>query len=255
MQKILERLSKEAKENKTILCFGIDPSIEKIAGGTGRQGNSGEQIENFYAELVDALLEERQIAAIKPNYAYFAQYGFEGLNALKKLITRYKNRTFIILDAKRGDIAKTNEAYANEAYGFWGGDAVTVSPYAGFDSIPPFIKEGKIQELKIGKKMLYEIIAERSVKMGYGLVVGATSDAIKRIVKITGNKIPLLIPGVGAQGGDLGMVLKAVKSNLGIHRINASSSIAFAYEKHKLTAKNSALMETKKLNDVIGKHF
>ena len=255
----LSKFSSFAQETKTILCFGIDPKTNK-------------EIENYFSEITDKLIFEQQISAIKPNYAYFAQYGFEGLEALKKLIDRYKNRIPIILDGKRGDIGKSSEAYANEIYDVWGADATTISPYMGEDSVKPFLRDGKIayvlcrtgnkgandfQDLKIGKKYLYEIVAEKAVKWDCGLVVGATSDAIKRIVKITKNKLPLLVPGIGTQGGDLDMVLNEIKGNIAIHRVNTSSSIAYAYEKQggSTNASEAALKEAKKLNEKIRSYF
>ncbi len=250
-----------AEQVKTILCFGIDPVMEKIPPG---------EVVSYFAEITDTLLDEKQIAAIKPNYAYFAQYGFDGLHALKTICDRYKNKVPIILDGKRGDIGKSSDAYARELYGFWKADAVTVSPYMGSDSVKPFLRDGKLvymlcrtsnagasdfQELKVGKKFLYELVAAKALEWNTGLVVGATSDSIKRIVKITKNKSPLLIPGVGSQGGDLEMVLEAIKSNLAIHRINASSSIAYAYEKHGGAPPDAALKEAYTLNDVIRRYF
>lgn len=261
-----EKLESLAQENKTILCFGIDPDLQKTPGAAAPR----EKIISYYSEITDALLAEHAISAIKPNYAYFAQYGLEGLQALKELVDRYRGRTFIILDGKRGDIGKSSEAYAREMYDLWQADGCTVSPYMGQDSVAPFVREGKLayllcrtsnagagdfQELKIGKKRLYEIVAEKAVDWHCGLVVGATSEAIKRIVKITKNKTPLLIPGIGAQGGDLEMILKAIKGNVGIHRINASSSLAFAYEKQGGNAVQAALKEVEKLNRRIRRYF
>jgi orotidine-5'-phosphate decarboxylase len=259
---VLEKLKKLGEENKTILCFGIDPLIEKI----NIDGTIEEKIISYYSELIDALLEEHAIAAIKPNYAYFAQYGFDGLSALKNIINSYKNKTFIILDGKRGDIGKSSEAYAREIYDFWKADATTVSPYMGSDSVKPFLREGKIvyvlcrtsnegakdfQELKIGKKFLYEHVAKKAVEWNVGLVIGATSNAIKRIVKITKEKVPFLIPGIGAQGGDLLMVMEAIKTNPYVHRINVSSSLAYAYEKTGEKPKDATLNEAEKLNKKI----
>lgn len=257
-----ELLEKYAEENKTILCFGIDPNLEKIKG----KGSLEEKILNYYFEITDKLLDESQISAIKPNYAYFAQYGFEGLSALKNIIDRYKGKTFVILDAKRGDIGRSSEAYAREVFDFWSADAVTIHSYMGSDSVLPFIRKDKtaymmcrtsnkgaedFEELESNGKKIYEYVAEKSVEWNVGIVVGATSDAIKKIVKITGNKIPLLIPGIGAQGGDLKLVLDAIKSNPNIHRINSSSGIAYAYLKDKGKPVESALNETKRLNEVI----
>ena len=247
---------------ESILCFGIDPDINRMKVEV-------EGISHYFQEITDRLMDEQQIAAIKPNYAFFAQYGFEGLYNLENIIQHYKGRIPIILDAKRGDIGKTGEAYAREVYDFWGADAVTLSPYMGEDSIRPFLREGKMayllcrtsnegagdfQELKCGRQFLYEKVAHKAKEWGCGLVVGATSDSIKKIVKITDNKAPMLIPGVGAQGGDLELVLKAIKSNPSIHRINASSSIAYAHEKGG-TPVDAALKEAQKLNQTIRKHL
>ncbi len=249
----LEQFAKYAEERKTILCFGIDPVKEKM----------NKDIVSYFSGITDVLLEENNIAAIKPNYAFFAQYGFDGLNALREITNRYKNKVPIILDGKRGDIGKTSSAYAKELYETWQADATTVSPYMGSDSVLPFLRNDKIvymlcrtsnegakdfQELKIGKKFLYEKVAEKAVEWNCGLVVGATSDSIKRIVKITKNKTPMLIPGIGSQGGDLEMVMKAIRSNPFIHRINASSSIAYAYEKQGGSVVSAALKEAERLN-------
>ena len=251
----LRKLEKKAVETGSILCFGIDPKA-----GMG-------DVAGYYSSITDALLEENLISAIKPNYAYFAALGFDGLHALKQIIDRYLEKTFVILDAKRGDIGKSSDAYAREVYEFWGADAVTVAPYMGGDSIAPFIKEGKIayvlgrtsnpgakdfEELKCGKERVYEKVCAKAAKMGAGLVVGATSNALPGIVKLVGKDVPMLIPGIGAQGGGFD-VLKALRGNPFIHRINSSSSIAFAHEKKGGKPEEAAEKEAKFLNKEIGK--
>ena len=266
---MLERLVKTAQENRTILCFGVDPDILKINAALATGSDEVEKtVAPFFHDIITKLLDENAIAAIKPNYAYFAQYGFDGLYALEDIIQHYRNRIPVIFDGKRGDIGKSSEAYAREVYDFWGADAVTISPYMGKDSVKPFLREGKLaymlcrtsnpgakdfEELKCGKNFLYEKVAAKALEWDCGLVVGATSDAIKKLAKTTGNKVPFLIPGIGAQGGDLGMVMKAISGNPEIHRINASSSIAYAYEKQGGKPAEAALKEAKKLNDTIGK--
>ena len=263
----LEKLVKSAGERKTILCFGVDPDIVRVSAiSTGRTVEGA--INPFFHEIIDRLLEENAISALKPNYAYFAQYGFDGLFALEKIIQRYRKSLPVIFDGKRGDIGKTSEAYAREIYDFWGADCSTLSPYMGEDSVSPFLREGKLayllcrtsnkgakdfQELRAGKKYLYEAVAEKAVKWKCGLVVGATSDSIKKITKMTKNRVPLLVPGVGSQGGDLGMVLKAIKGNLPIHRINASSSLAYGFEKHGGRPADAAVKEAERLNREIRK--
>lgn len=261
---MFEKLASNAKEKNTLLCFGIDPILEKIK--SEKPGSVRELIENYYFEITDLLISESQIVSIKPNYAYFAQYGFEGLYALKAIIERYKGKVEIILDGKRGDIGKSSDAYAKEVFDFWGADALTISPYMGFDSVKPFLREGKLAYVlcktsnpgssdfqELGKPKLYEKVAEKAFEWKTGLVVGATSDSIKSIIKITKGGIPFLIPGIGAQGGDLEMVLDTIKPNPYIHRINSSSSIAFAYEKYKISPKQAALKEARLLNSQIQK--
>jgi len=264
-----ERLERSAKERGTILCFGMDPDHERIKKAVSAGTEIEETIGPFFHEMVDRLLEENAIAALKPNYAYFAQYGFDGLYVLEELIQHYKGKVPVILDGKRGDIGKSSEAYAREAYEFWGADAVTISPYMGEDSVKPFVREGKLaymlcrtsnpgardfEELKVGKKQVYEYVAEKALAWKTGLVVGATSDSIKRIAKMTKDQVPFLIPGVGSQGGDLKMVMEAIAGNVAIHRINASSSIAYAFEKGGRPAE-AAVKEAGKLNAVIRRYL
>ncbi len=264
-----ELLAASAKERGTILCFGIDPMMDRLPGISA--GKTAEDtIAPFFHSITERLLEENQIAAIKPNYAYFAQYGFDGLYVLKDIIQHYRGKVPVIFDAKRGDIGKSSEAYAREAYDFWGADAVTVSPYMGADSVAPFVRDGKLaymlcrtsnegakdfQELKCGRGRIYERVAARASQWGCGLVVGATSQAIKKLAKDTKGSVPFLIPGVGSQGGDLEMVMKAISAGPAIHRINASSSIAYACEKHGGRPADASLKEAEKLNAVIRKHM
>jgi len=266
---MIDKLRKSAEERKTILCFGIDPVLEKIKGN-GKTAQ--ERIGSYFYDITDKLLEENAIAAIKPNYAFFARYGFDGLYSLEAIIQRYRNKVPVILDAKRGDIGSTSAAYADEAYNFWQADAVTVHPYMGSDSVKPFIRNGKMvymlcrtsnpsakefEELECNGKTVYEHVAEKAVEWGTGIVVGATSDSIKKIVNITNGKhVPMLIPGIGAQGGDLDMVCNAIREDFPIHRINASSSIAYAYEKQQnKTPVEAALNEANKLNETIRKYM
>jgi orotidine-5'-phosphate decarboxylase len=271
------RLAAVARERRTILCFGIDPDMARMGEAAGHGATAEQAITQFFHPIIQKLLDENAVSALKPNYAYFAQYGFEGLYALEDIIQHYRGKLPIILDAKRGDIGKSSEAYAREAYDFWGADCVTISPYMGADSVKPFLREGKLaymlcrtsnigaadfEELKAagrggkaasGGKAVYEHVAAKALAWKTGLVVGATSDAIKKLAKATKNEVPFLIPGIGSQGGDLGMVMDAVKANPHIHRINASSSIAYAYEKAGGKPADAALKEAQKLNATIRK--
>lgn len=258
MASYIEQLEKKAKEHKTLLCFGLDPVSENIPETI--QGSTKERITTFYSSIIDAL-PERSISALKPNYAFYAQYGFEGLEALKSMIDRYKDKYTIILDSKRGDIGKTSAAYAKECYDFWQADSVTISGFMGLDSIFPYFKHfeetGKgaymlcrtsnegandllCQTMADGKPF-YSRVLQKAIewhKDGLGLVVGATDiadlESILHQISVSKKRFPLLIPGVGAQGGsakEVRELLDKYPELLKIARINASSSIAYAYQK------------------------
>jgi orotidine-5'-phosphate decarboxylase len=244
-----------------------------------------ERIAHYYSSIIDAALGQSvSIGALKPNYAYFAQYGFDGLRALKTLIERYKGKLPIIFDGKRGDIGKSSEAYAKEAFDFWLADSLTVSPYMGADSVSPFIercKDGKgvyvlcrtsnggaadFQSLNIeGGKQLFFEVAHKLHKWhtpGVGAVVGANAlDELEQILWLfydSKKELPLLIPGVGAQGGsakETAQLLRSVWSEaLPLHRINSSSAIAYAYKKAGTDDfVGAALEEIRRMNGEIGK--
>ncbi|MBN2121592.1 orotidine-5'-phosphate decarboxylase [Candidatus Micrarchaeota archaeon] len=253
-----EKLIKTAEETKSLLCFGVDPILSRM-GQESPDADAKEEILSYFPPIIDALLEENVISAIKPNYAYFAAEGFEGLHALKELISRYKSKTFVILDAKRGDIGKSSEAYARECYDFWGADAVTVSPYMGQDSVSPFVREGKLtyllgrtsnggakdfEELESREGRFYESVFRKAKEWGTGLVVGATSDAIPKAVELAGEDVPLLIPGIGSQGGSF-ETLTALRKNPFIHRVNSSSAISYAHEKRGGSPESAAIAEAR----------
>jgi orotidine-5'-phosphate decarboxylase len=250
-----KKLVKTAEETKSLLCFGVDPVLGRM--GEVSNMDAKERILSYFPPIIDALLEESVISAIKPNYAYFAAEGFEGLHALKEIISRYKGKTFVILDAKRGDIGKSSEAYARECYDFWGADAVTTHSYMGQDSVSPFVCEGKLsytmgrtsnpgaktlQERLLSDtgEPLYCEVFRKAKEWGVGLVVGATSNAIPRAVELAGEETPLLIPGIGSQGGSY-ETLGALRKNPLIHRINSSSAIAYAHEKREGSPESCAM--------------
>lgn len=279
----LELLEQTARERKSIVCFGIDPALEEMPAIEAQ--NPEEKIVKYFSSIVDAALAEKSsISALKPNYAYFAQYGFDGLRALKRLIDAYRGKLPIILDAKRGDIGKSSDAYAREAFEFWGADAVTVSPYMGQDSLAPFFsrcKAGKgayvlcrtsnagaadFQSLVLdSNRQLFLEVARKVEKWhtpGVGMVMGATAlDELEGAIWMfydTKKKLPLLVPGVGAQGASAAATAKILRDvwseTLPLHRINSSSAIAYAYKKEgKDDFVGSALSEIARLNAEIGR--
>ena len=195
----VELLKSSAQDTKSIVCMGVDPVIEKIPV---KKGTIEFKIEKFYAEIVDAFVSQDVFpSAFKPNYAFFAQYGFEGLRALEGVIQLVQLHGLpVIFDGKRGDIGATAKAYAKEAFEFWKADAVTIPPFMGFDSVQPFVEwaesKGKgvyilnrtsnpgakdLQMLDVGSKKVFSIVSEKIVEWGsnakgnVGAVVGATS--------------------------------------------------------------------------------
>ncbi|MBI2176050.1 orotidine-5'-phosphate decarboxylase [Candidatus Woesearchaeota archaeon] len=272
-----ELLEKAAERNGSIACLGMDPIVERIPL---QQKDTGKKIVKFYSEILAAVADK--ISAVKPNYAFFAQYGFPGLKAMEEVIAVAKKKKLpVILDAKRGDIGKSSEAYSKEVFEAWEADAVTVSPYMGSDSVAPFTRwcgKGKgvyvlvrtsnpgaadLQQLQLksGKEVFMETAAKVAEwhKPGVGAVVGATNIyELRKILELfasTGKKIPLLIPGVGAQGGnaaDVAALLRRTTGNLKLHRINSSSGISYAYEDFGGDYVKAAAKAVKELNGEIG---
>lgn len=257
----LQRLISDAQAAGSIVCLGVDPDLDRIA----IRGEAEYVIMKFFKEIMEAVIDEgHRPAAVKPNYAYFAQYGFPGLKAMKKLIDDFKTRELlVILDAKRGDIGKSGVAYAKEVFEFWTADAVTISPYMGLDSIAPFAeycKSGRgiyilgrtsnagakdLQDLHVNHNgPFYLKVADLIVNSnrrygeGVGAVVGATSvKDLKRLSKyfvLSGRSVPLLIPGIGAQGGSTRKVVSTLwetGNRFLTNRLASSSDITYAYQK------------------------
>jgi orotidine-5'-phosphate decarboxylase len=249
----LQRLKSKAEQSGNILCLGIDPFAEDIP----LKGTLEKVITKFFLDIIKN--SGGLIHTVKPNIAFFEQYGFEGLRALKEIVDECRKLDIVvIMDAKRGDIGKSSQAYAKAVFDFWKADAVTVNPYMGSDSVMPFIDycdKGKgvyilvktsntgsedLQDQIAGKEPLYMTTARKVTewhKEGVGAVVGATYpkelEELTSFFKNSGKETPLLIPGVGSQGGDSSAVLKILRDagDLSIHRINSSSGITYAYKK------------------------
>ena len=274
----LEKLRNAAAKHKSIACLGLDPVIEDIPI-EGK--NPSEKILEFYETILDRIVKSGEYpGAAKPNYAFYAQYGLDAINTLKKIIAMYKQAgILVILDVKRGDIGTTARAYASEAYDFFDADAVTLAPYMGYDSISPFIdnypergayiltktsnpSSGDIQDIIYNGAPLFEYMAAKIIDWhfnGIGSVAGATYpeqlDSISEIFIKSGKDVALLIPGVGAQGGSMEAVMKTLKKfkDIKIHRINSSSAINYAWKKKPdMHYADAAVEALKKLNDEIG---
>lgn len=276
-----ELLKETSKKYNSIVCLGLDPVIEDIPI---KSGNVKEKIFSFYESILNKILQIKEYpSAVKPNYAFYAQYGISGLDALLSIINLFKSEGFpVILDVKRGDIGKTADAYSIEAFDFFQADAVTLSPFLGIDSISPFINNypskgyyilnktsnkssGEIQDLSVDGEPLFIHVSKKIVEWyhpGIGAVVGATyPEDLEKIVGIFRKsefEIPLLIPGIGSQGGDIESIMNILKtsSNIRIHRINSSSAINYAYKKYtNMHFADAAVLALGKLNNDIDKYI
>ena len=274
----IELMKKTAEKFQSIVCMGLDPVLDNIP----EEGNPGDQIRRFYENIYNKQVQENVFpGAVKPNFAFYAQYGIEGLEALSTVINLYKEAGVpVILDVKRGDIGTTAKAYAKESFDFFKADAVTLSPYLGYDSIAPFVENypgkgyyvltktsnkssGEIQDIQYEGAPLYTYMAKKLIdwyQPGIGSVVGATyPEQLKEISAIyiaSGKEVPLLIPGIGTQGGSLEGVANALKDfpDYTIHRINSSSAINFAWKKEKYASMDyaaAAAAALKELNEEI----
>ncbi len=226
----VEKLRAAERQNGSLLCVGLDPDPAKFPAHL--RGDAS-RIYDFCAAIVDATAD--LVIAFKPQIAYFAAHRAEAqLEQLMAHMRRTAPQVPVILDAKRGDIGSTAEQYAIEAFERYGADAVTLSPFMGFDSVQPYLKyHGKgafllcrtsnpggddfqAQRLSSvpGAPLLYEHIARLAqgpwnLNGQLGLVVGATYPTEIERVRAVAPTLPLLIPGVGAQGGDALATVKA----------------------------------------------
>ncbi len=250
----LEQLQGAERQNGSLLCVGLDPEPSKFPAGM--KGDAS-KIYDFCAQMVDATAD--LVISFKPQIAYFAAYRAEDqLEKLMDHMRRNAPHVPVILDAKRGDIGSTAEQYAKEAFERYGADAVTLSPFMGFDSVQPYLKyHGKgafllcrtsnpggddLQNQRLasveGQPLMYEHIAKLAqgpwnLNGQLGLVVGATYPAEIERVRSLAPTLPLLIPGVGAQGGDAVATIKAgyrqsQGATTGAVIVNSSRAILYA---------------------------
>jgi orotidine-5'-phosphate decarboxylase len=226
----IEMLQGAERAHGSMLCVGLDPEPTRFPGKFKGDAN---KIYDFCARIVDATSD--LVIAFKPQIAYFAAHRAEGqLERLMEHMRRVAPGVPIILDAKRGDIGSTAEQYAREAFERYGADAVTLSPFMGFDSVQPYLQfDGKgafllcrtsnpggadLQGQRLatveGQPFLYEHVARLAqgswnLNGQLGLVVGATYPEEIERVRALAPTVPLLIPGVGVQGGDALATVKA----------------------------------------------
>lgn len=239
----ISKLRAARDKNNSLLCVGLDPDEAKIPTGLASRSYF-----EFNKAIIDATAD--LVCAFKPNSAFYEARGAAGVEELQQTCAYIQEKypdIPIILDFKRGDIGNTNNHYAAFAFDYLGVDAITIQPYQGREAVQPFLDHkdkgiiilcrtsnegaGEIQDLEVSGRKLYLQVAENVAKKWNAngnclLVVGATyPEELTEIRQLVGNDMIFLIPGVGAQGGDIGAMLKAGGDNL---IINSARDIIYA---------------------------
>lgn len=241
---MINKFVEAVKKNNSLVCVGLDPDKTKLPAGVDQL--------TFNKAIIDATYDV--VAAYKPNSAFYEALGDEGVKTLKATCD-YVSENYpeipVILDAKRADIGNTNQGYIDFAYEYLGVDAITLHPYMGGEAIQPFLDRAdktaiilcrtsndgakEFQDLLVDGKPLYQVVAGQVAKNwnknnNCMLVVGATyPQEISEVRSIVGDKMWFLIPGVGAQGGDVEKTVKAAVNSEGHGMlVNSSRGIIFA---------------------------
>jgi len=264
----IDKLTDAARKNKSLLCVGLDPDPKLMPEKV--------DVFEFNKAIIDATSD--LVCAYKPNIAFYEALGNEGLDALKRTVDYMSEDIPVIVDAKRGDIGNTAKAYARALFEHFGFDATTVNPYLGFDSIEPFIEypdkgvlilcrtsnpgavdlQSLICDVEGKSRPLFEVVALKASQWNkygnIGLVVGATYPEELRLIRQIQPDMPILIPGIGAQGGDLDLSVRYGVDAKGEKAIiNSSRQIIYA-SREKDFAK-AARQAASTLRDQINQHL
>jgi len=240
MSGFVEQLTRAWKRSDSLACVGLDPDIERMPRHIAAQPSP---IFHFNKAIIDATAD--LVCAYKPQFAHYAAHEAEDqLERTIEYIHQAHPGVPVILDAKRGDVGNTAERYALEAFGRYGADAVTVNPYLGSDALEPFLRHADkgvvilcrtsnpgardLQDLMIGARKLYQVVAELAAQRWNSrgnclLVVGATYPGELAEVRALVGDMPLLVPGVGAQRGDVAQVVQSGETAQGTGLIISSS--------------------------------
>ncbi len=236
----IQKIESAWKDKDTLLCVGLDPDINKIPSTLRELANP---LFHFNRFIIDATAE--YVCAFKPQIAYYSATGAEhDLELTIKYIHEHHPAVPVILDAKRGDIGSSAEKYVQEVFDRYGADAVTVNPYIGTDALEPFLARSDkgviilcrtsnpgardIQDMSSNGRPIYQVVAEKAAgSWNYNgnvlLVVGATYPRELKEVRTIVGDMPFLVPGIGAQGGDVEAAVRNGKTTQGIGMIISSS--------------------------------
>lgn len=236
------RLEKACDDKGTVLCIGLDVDYSKLPSSKEKELD---YLERFSKEVIDCTIDLCPVYKI--NLAFYERYGSCGLKWLENLMAYINGRAIVIADAKRGDIGNTSIQYARSLFNTMGFDAATISPYMGSDSIFPFIEDktkgafvlaltsnagaADFQYFTDGTHALFQkvtnLVKDLNKMNNLGIVVGATKADMMKSLRKSSKGLSWLIPGIGAQGGDLKQSVEIGNSN-GIGLINVSRGILYA---------------------------
>ena len=270
--KFVDKLLQASRQNKSLLCVGLDPEPARFPAVL--QGMPVEEaVISFCREIIAATAE--YVCAFKPNLAFFEVLGPAGMQAFYEVVKAVPAHIPVIADAKRGDIGNTAHNYAAAIFDVYSCDAATVNPYLGYDSVAPFLayrdkgvlllcrtsnpSARDFQDLRVqgddGEvRPLYEVVAQRvqtwNTNGNCGLVVGATYPAELRTIRGLCPDLPILVPGIGTQGGDLqASVVAGVNAHGERAIISTSRSVLYASKNADFAA--AAAGEAQSLRDSI----
>jgi len=261
----LKDLQKIQSKTKSIICLGLDLDPKRMPPDYTKTIKG---MFDFACGIIDSTAD--LVCAYKPNSAFYESLGTEGISLLKQVITRIPSEIPVILDGKRGDIGNTAAHYAEALFNKLNADWVTINPYMGYDSLRPFLEHKDrgvfilcltsnpgskdLQQLRVDGKPLYRIVAEKvsywNKEHNCGLVVGATVPEQLKEIRQLAREMPLLIPGVGSQGGSLEKA--ALYGTDNFHKtavINVSRSVLYASRDNNFAKR--AREELTKLNRIV----
>ena len=239
MSAFVQQLSDASQAKDSLLCVGLDPDPSLMPV---------QDVAKFNRAIVDAT--KGLVCAYKPNLSFYEALGLQGMEALRDTVSYIRDAApgaVVMGDAKRGDVGSSSASYARALFEYWGFDAVTVNGYGGRDSLEPFFEyedkgvfvwcrssnpgAAEVQDLQVGSpqgaRPLYQVVAERAgewnTRGNVGIVVGATYPAELESVRAICPEMPILLPGVGAQGGDVSKSVAAGADASGRNLIVSSS--------------------------------
>ena len=259
------RLASVCKDRDSRLCIGLDLNPDMLPIKTG---NKLDNLESFAKDIIDGTISFCPV--YKPNLAFYERFGSKGYAIMERLVDYINGRAMTIADGKRGDIGNTSKQYAVAIYDYIGFDSITISPYMGRDSIKPFIENkskgafvlcltsntssSDLQFCIKNNDKLYEYVAKLCVDLNandnIGLVVGATKPSLMKSLRAKSKELSWLIPGIGAQGGDLETSI-SISNSTGVGIVNVSRGILYAGDGSIEAIVKSAQNYTKKIKAIL----